>query len=94
MKIRNTGIIIAFIALVSFNKAALSQELSDETFKIGRTLGLIDAFYVDTTNLPKLAEKVIIDLLKELDPHSTYISAKDVKEMNEPLIGNFEGIGI
>jgi carboxyl-terminal processing protease len=94
MKIRNTGIIIAFIALVSFNQVALPQELSDETFKIGRTLGLIDAFYVDTTNIPKLAEKVIIDLLKELDPHSTYISAKDVKEMNEPLIGNFEGIGI
>ena len=94
MKIRNKGILIAFIALVSFNQAALSQELSEETFKIGRTLGLIDAFYVDTTNLPKLAENVIINLLKELDPHSTYISAKDVKEMNEPLIGNFEGIGI
>ncbi|MCU0472291.1 MAG: S41 family peptidase [Bacteroidales bacterium] len=94
MKIRNKGILAAFIALVSLNQVAITQELNEETFKIGRTLGLIDAFYVDTTNLPKLAEKVIVDLLRELDPHSTYISAKDVKEMNEPLIGNFEGIGI
>ena len=71
-----------------------AQELSEETFKIGRTLGLIDAFYVDTTNISRLTEKVIISLLQDLDPHSTYISAKDVKDMNEPLIGNFEGIGI
>ncbi|MCK7536401.1 MAG: PDZ domain-containing protein [Marinilabiliales bacterium] len=68
--------------------------LNEGTFKIGRTLGLIDAYYVDTANLDKLAEKAIIEMLKNLDPHSTYISAKDVKEMNEPLNGNFEGIGI
>jgi carboxyl-terminal processing protease len=80
--------------LLVFNVAVHSQALNEETFKIGRTLGLIDAFYVDTTNISKLSEKVIIDLLKELDPHSTYISAKDVKDMNEPLMGNFEGIGI
>ena len=41
-----------------------------------------------------LTEKAIIEVLKNLDPHSTYISAKDVKEMNEPLNGNFEGIGV
>jgi carboxyl-terminal processing protease len=94
MNLRIKGILIACIALISLNQTAVSQILSDETFKIGRTLGLIDAFYVDTTNTPRLTEKVIIDLLKELDPHSTYISAKDVKEMNDPLIGNFDGIGI
>ena len=41
-----------------------------------------------------LTEKAIIEILKNLDPHSTYISAKDVKDMNEPLNGNFEGIGV
>ena len=41
-----------------------------------------------------LTEKAITEVLKNLDPHSTYISAKDVKEMNEPLNGNFEGIGV
>lgn len=94
MKLNFRGLLIASVALISLNQVAVSQILSDETFKIGRTLGLIDAFYVDTTNIPGLTEKVIIDLLKELDPHSTYISAKDVKEMNDPLIGNFDGIGV
>ena len=88
--------IIAFTGLVLFlfPKSASSQELNEETFKIGRTLGLIDNYYVDTANLGNLAEKAIIEILKNLDPHSTYISAKDVKDMNEPLNGNFEGIGI
>jgi len=71
-----------------------SQELNENTYKIGRTLGLIDAWYVDTTDLDKLTEKTIVEMLRTLDPHSVYISAKDVKEMNEPLNGNFEGIGI
>jgi carboxyl-terminal processing protease len=73
---------------------ATSQVLNEGTFKIGRTFGLIDAFYVDSANLDILTEKAIIEILKNLDPHSTYISAKDVKEMNEPLNGNFEGIGV
>jgi carboxyl-terminal processing protease len=73
---------------------AKAQTLNEGTFKIGRTLGLIDAFYVDSVNINELTDKAIIYILKELDPHSTYISAKDVKDMNEPLQGNFEGIGI
>lgn len=86
-----TGLIIAFIML-SFS--ASSQVLNEGTFKIGRTFGLIDAFYVDSVNIDMLTEKAIIEILKNLDPHSTYISAKDVKDMNEPLNGNFEGIGV
>jgi carboxyl-terminal processing protease len=73
---------------------ASSQVLNEGTFKFGRTLSLIDAFYVDSANLDMLTEKAIVEVLKNLDPHSTYISAKDVKEMNEPLNGNFEGIGV
>lgn len=82
--------ITSFILIVT----ARSQAINDETFKFGRTLGLVDAYYVDSVNLSSLTEKAIIEVLKNLDPHSTYISAKDVKEMNEPLNGNFEGIGI
>ena len=80
--------IIAFtgIVLFLFTISASSQELNEETFKIGRTLGLIDAYYVDSADLGTLAEKAIIEILKNLDPHSTYISAKDVKDMNEPLM--------
>lgn len=94
MKIRKTVIVAALIALHILSRSVFAQDLTDETFKIGRTLGLIENFYVDSTNMSKLTEDVIISILKELDPHSTYISAKDVKEMNEPLLGNFEGIGI
>jgi carboxyl-terminal processing protease len=93
MKIIKRGI-IALAALMLLSQVVVSQTLNEGTFKIGRTLGLIDAYYVDTTNLDKLTERVIIDLLRNLDPHSTYISAKDVRDMNEPLQGNFEGIGI
>lgn len=84
----------AGIALFLLIMSASAQVLNDETFKIGRTLGLVDAYYVDSVNLGSLTEKAIIEILKNLDPHSTYISAKDVKDMNEPLNGNFEGIGI
>ena len=85
---------ITGIALFLLTLSASSQVLNEETFKIGRTLGLIDAYYVDSVDLGSLAEKAIVEVLKNLDPHSTYVSAKDVKEMNEPLNGNFEGIGI
>lgn len=85
---------ITWILLFLLSISASSQVLNEETFKIGRTLGLIDSYYVDSANLGSLAEKAIIEILKNLDPHSTYISAKDVKDMNEPLNGNFEGIGI
>lgn len=85
---------IAGIVLFLFAISASSQVVNEEAIKIGRTLGLIDAYYVDSADLGSLTEKAIIEVLKNLDPHSTYISAKDVKDMNEPLNGNFEGIGI
>ena len=94
MKIRNITIVIVIITVGFLSQSAEAQTLNEETFKVGRTLSLIDAFYVDSVKLSQLAEDMIISTLKKLDPHSTYISAKDVKEMNEPLQGNFEGIGI
>src|SRR3989339_1814633 len=91
-KIRVGLLIVSLLFMIAITTSA--QVLNEETFKIGRALGLIESFYVDTAQIDKLAEKAIIEMLKNLDPHSTYISAKDVKDMNEPLNGNFEGIGI
>jgi len=91
-KIFSEAVLIVSLLLVAIT--ASSQVLNEGTFKFGRTLSLIDNFYVDSVNLDVLTEKAIIEVLKNLDPHSTYISAKDVKEMNEPLNGNFEGIGV
>ena len=54
----------------------------------------ITNLYVDTVNTEKLVEDGIRGMLKGLDPHSTYATAKEVKAMNEPLQGNFDGIGV
>lgn len=51
-------------------------------------------FYVDTVNEEKLAEDAIRGMLKELDPHSAYSTPEETRELNEPLQGNFSGIGI
>lgn len=54
----------------------------------------LDNRYVDTVNVDALTESAIKAMLKELDPHSTYLSAKEVEQMNEGLGGSFEGIGV
>ncbi len=62
--------------------------------KLSTVYYLIDNFYVDTADFENLTEDVIIAMLKELDPHSAYISKKDLQKANEPLEGSFEGIGV
>ena len=86
--------VLLITSILILNTSLSAQALNDGTFKFSRTLSLVESYYVDTANLGALTEKAIVELLRNLDPHSTYISAKDVKEMNEPLLGNFEGIGI
>lgn len=70
------------------------EEVQNNQYKFGRLLRLVSSYYVDTANIDDLTEKAIIHLLGELDPHSVYISKEEVAKMNEPLKGNFEGIGI
>ncbi len=71
-----------------------AQVLSDEFLKFSQVLNWIERYYVDSVNASELVENAIIDMLRSLDPHSTYMSKEEVKEMTEPLQGNFEGIGI
>ncbi len=54
----------------------------------------INNFYVDSVNEAKLVEDGIRGMIEKLDPHSSYMTAKEVKQANEPLQGNFEGIGV
>lgn len=70
------------------------NSLSDKVNKLGQTLFFINRLYLDTVNNDNLTDKALIAIMKELDPHSSYISAKDMKAMNEPLEGNFDGIGV
>ena len=62
--------------------------------KITSILNIIESDYVDTVNRSELVEAAIPAILKKLDPHSVYIPAKDLQRANEPLQGNFDGIGI
>ena len=54
----------------------------------------ITNLYVDSVDEKKLAEDAIRGMLDKLDPHSSYLTPKEVKELSEPLNGNFEGIGV
>ena len=64
------------------------------TSKIDHLLDYIKMQYVDTVNTKQLENKAILSLLKGLDPHSDFIPAEDFSAVNEPLEGNFDGIGV
>lgn len=85
---------VLLILLSGFSLSAQSVKLQRALNKLNQALYLIDVLYVDTVNISKITEQALISAVAELDPHSSYISAEDVKAMNEPLVGNFEGIGI
>lgn len=62
--------------------------------KLNALLRVIDDQYVDTVNMTGLVEKAMPQILAELDPHSTYIPAQRLEEVNSELEGSFSGIGI
>lgn len=82
-----TLLLATFFTTTSFAQIASAR-------KYDALLQMINYAYVDTVNDEQLTEEAIRALLKSLDPHSVYIPAKELKEMNEPLVGNFEGVGI
>ena len=62
--------------------------------KINSLLDYIEYQYVDTINKNDLVEKTVTSMLQSLDPHSSYIAASEFASVNEPLEGNFDGIGV
>lgn len=62
--------------------------------KLGYTLSLIEREYVDSLSVDSLTEWVLPKLIEELDPHSLYIPASEMQAVNEPLEGEFDGIGV
>ena len=87
-----TLLFTACLAFAQVQKQAYSAESTYDKFD--RLLQLIDYAYVEKVDQPKIVEDAIVNMLKELDPHSTYISKKDIEKANEPLVGNFDGVGI
>lgn len=62
--------------------------------KLNALLRVIEDQYVDTVNMTDLVEKAMPQILAELDPHSTYIPAQNLEEVNSELEGSFSGSGI
>jgi len=98
MKLSPYTLIISFLFLISVNASAQMKQKSVDpkttTMKFNALMQLINYYYVENVDQPKLTEDAINAVLKELDPHSVYISKEDVDKANEPLVGNFDGVGI
>lgn len=77
----------------SLKKSFFSSNISQFN-KLNEVVNYINQEYVDTVNNKKLAEASIEAMLQTLDPHSSYIPSEDLQSVNEPLEGNFDGIGI
>jgi carboxyl-terminal processing protease len=85
--------LILFGSMTPFIQAQNSNYQVNTT-KMNQVLRSINDLYVDTVDFNKLTESAIVEMLKELDPHSAYLSAKESKQASEPLQGSFDGIGV
>jgi len=96
VKYKNTGIILLLSVIFALPATFVSaqESVQQNQLKFGRLFRLIDGYYVDSVSIEEITEKAIVSVLSELDPHSVYMSKDEVDKMNEPLVGNFEGIGI
>lgn len=84
-------LVLLFSIIIINGKDVLAQ---DAVQKMSYFLRLLEAQYVEKVNIDSLVEVGITSILDQLDPHSVYLSAEELKKANEPLEGNFEGVGI
>ncbi|MFZ4741376.1 MAG: S41 family peptidase [Bacteroidales bacterium] len=96
--IKNKFMFLALMLVLAFSGISVvkAQDYDPKNTeqKINYALQLFRLAYVDKINAPKLTQDAIVQMLKELDPHSVYISKEELDKMNEPLVGNFDGVGI
>lgn len=93
------GIILIMIGSVitkwvDYGKYSSNKVTSHNWDKISLVLQQIEKNYVDSIDYDAISEKIIPEILKELDPHSVYLPPEELKEADEGLQGNFDGIGI
>ena len=91
MKKTILAIVLAGLALTSFGQMQI--QFTPER-KLRYAEQIIENYYVDTVDTTKVVTEAIVAMLKTLDPHSTYSSPEETRELTEPLEGNFSGIGI
>lgn len=89
-------LVIMLLSAVAFVPAACQSSQSDisPSRKLGYAEAIIENFYVDDVNSDSVVTEGIIAMLKTLDPHSSYSTPTETKELNEPLEGKFSGIGV
>jgi len=91
-------LVLGVLLGIAINKKAQNKTgnlfLAPSGNKFGNVIKYIEEEYVDTVKPDKLTEDAIVSVLKDLDPHSTYIPAQELQAVNEPLEGNFSGIGV
>lgn len=85
---------LAVLSVLIFGVSAHAQINTGSAAKIESLLYHINKMYVDSVNDEHLIDAAIVSMLEELDPHSIYIPREDLEDVNEPLKGNFEGVGI
>ena len=80
--------------LISEVKPELGNSQTSGNNKIDQLLRFIESKYVDEVDREQLVDDAISSILEQLDPHSSYISAEELTQVNEQMEGNFEGIGV
>ena len=85
---------LLFLFVATPNILLAQNDTRAATEKFSTLLNVLDRIYVDSVDTDELVEIAIVKMLEELDPHSIYFSAEDLKEANEPLDGSFEGVGV
>ena len=91
---KRISLLILLVACFTSGFAQNNTASMEQVRKLVLAHSAITNLYVDKVDEEKIVEASVKAMLKELDPHSTYLTAKEVEKMNEPLEGNFEGIGV
>lgn len=110
MKYKNSNFLIILPLVISFSvlagiyvekfigarqqPGAVQFSAPSKNAKLDAILQYIDNEYVDSVNSGDIVEKVIPLIFDQLDPHSSYIAASEFDDVNDPLVGSFEGIGV
>lgn len=88
----NQKLLSLLFALVSLS--VLPVKAQDAAQKMTYFLRLLESQYVEEVNIDSLVELGIGHILSQLDPHSVYMNKEELQKANEPLEGNFEGVGV
>jgi len=80
--------------LILLTSVALQAQWNPEALKLAQVMDKVSRFYVDSIDDTDMVERTIVNMLHELDPHSSYLSKEELEQMSEQLEGEFEGIGV